>query len=157
MIILKLLVDVSIGFTINLLVLEDAKKNFKRSKSLNFQGWHNSIYALKDKMNNTDAVNVFLALGQETRLNTFRLIVQRGDVGLTPSEISEKLGIPNGSLSFHLKELLHAKLIFVERQGRNLIYRPDADQIDRLSNFLLDNCCGGKPCITPVRKKKVSC
>ena len=54
-------------------------------------------------MNNIDAVNVFLALGQETRLNTFRLIVQRGDVGLTPSEISEKLGIPNGTLSFHLK------------------------------------------------------
>jgi ArsR family transcriptional regulator len=108
-------------------------------------------------MNNIDAVNVFLALGQETRLNTFRLIVQRGDVGLTPSEISEKLGIPNGTLSFHLKELLHAKLILVERQGRNLIYRPAADQIDKLSNFLLDNCCGGKPCTTPVRKKKVAC
>ena len=78
------------------------KKIFKCIKSLNFQGWHNSINALKEKMNNTDAVNVFLALGQETRLNTFRLIVQRGDVGLTPSEISEKLGIPNGTLSFHL-------------------------------------------------------
>ena len=157
LIILKLLVDISIGLTINLFVLGDAKKNFKCIKSLNFQGWHNSINALKEKMNNTDAVNVFLALGQETRFNTFRLIVQRGDVGLTPSEISEKLGIPNGTLSFHLKELLHAKLIFVDRQGRNLIYRPAADQIDKLSNFLLDNCCGGKPCITPVRKKKVAC
>jgi len=108
-------------------------------------------------MNNTDAINVFLALGQETRLNTFRLIVQRGDVGLTPSEISEKLGIPNGTLSFHLKELLHAKLILVARHGRNLIYRPAADQIDKLNNFLLDNCCGGKPCTTPARKKKEAC
>jgi hypothetical protein len=79
LIILKLLVYVSIGLTINLLVLKDAKKNFKCIKSLNFQGWHNSRNALKEKMNNTDAVNVFLALGQETRLNTFRLIVQRGD------------------------------------------------------------------------------
>jgi len=108
-------------------------------------------------MNNTDAVNVFLALGQETRLNTFRLIVQRGDVGLTPSEISEKLGIPNGTLSFHLKELSNAKLILVERKGRNLIYRPAADRIDKLCNFLLENCCGGKPCMTSQSKKKDKC
>ena len=108
-------------------------------------------------MNNIDAVNVFLALGQETRLNTFRLIVQRGDVGLTPSEISEKLGISNGTLSFHLKELFNAKLILVERKGRNLIYRPAADRIDKLSNFLLENCCGGKSCMTSQRKKKETC
>lgn len=105
-------------------------------------------------MNNTEAINAFLALGQETRLNTFRLIVQRGNVGLTPTEISEKLGIPNGTLSFHLKELLNAKLIVVERHGRNLIYRPAADQINGLSNFLLENCCGGKPCMASKRKMK---
>ena len=46
-------------------------------------------------MKNTDAVNAFLALGQESRLNVFRLIVQKGDVGLTPTQIHEMLGIPN--------------------------------------------------------------
>lgn len=56
-------------------------------------------------MKNTEAVSAFEALGQESRLNVFRLIVQRGDVGLTPSQIIEKLGIPNATLSFHLKEL----------------------------------------------------
>lgn len=40
-------------------------------------------------MKNIDAINAFLALGQETRLNIFRLIVQRGDVGLTPSQLIE--------------------------------------------------------------------
>jgi len=108
-------------------------------------------------MNNINAINAFLALGQETRLNTFRLIVQRGNLGLTPSEISEKLGIPQGTLSFHLKELLSAKLITVERQGRRLIYRPAADRINDLSNFLLENCCGGKPCLTTKRKSKLHC
>ncbi len=108
-------------------------------------------------MNNSDAINVFLALGQETRLNTFRLIVQRGNVGLTPTEISEKLGIPQGTLSFHLKELTSANLIEVERQGRKLIYRPVADRINELTNFLLDNCCGGKPCTTSKVRKKASC
>ena len=40
-------------------------------------------------MKNNNAINVFLALGQETRLNLFRLIVRYGDMGLTPTEIIE--------------------------------------------------------------------
>ena len=108
-------------------------------------------------MNNNNAISAFLALGQETRLNVFRLFVQRGDNGLTPSEIIETLGIPNATLSFHLKELVDSNLLLVERQGRYLIYRPNAAHVQKLSEFLLDNCCGGKPCTTPVRKKKESC
>ena len=106
-------------------------------------------------MKNTNAISAFLALGQETRLNIFRLIVQRGDVGLTPSQIIEKLGIPNATLSFHLKELLNAELLLVERQSRNLIYRPNAKLVEDLSNFLLDNCCGGKSCVPVSSIKKV--
>jgi DNA-binding transcriptional ArsR family regulator len=106
-------------------------------------------------MKNTEAVNAFVALGQESRLNVFRLIVQRGDVGLTPSQIIEKLGIPNATLSFHLKELVNANLLLVERQSRNLIYRPNARLVEDLSEFLLDNCCGGKSCIPIKSSKKV--
>jgi ArsR family transcriptional regulator len=101
-------------------------------------------------MKNTEAVSAFEALGQESRLNVFRLIVQRGDVGLTPSQIIEKLGIPNATLSFHLKELYQANLISVERQSR---YRPNAQLVQNLSEFLLDNCCGGKSC-SPVKSSK---
>ena len=97
-------------------------------------------------MNNQDAITAFLALGQESRLNVFRLIVQRGDTGLTPSELIEQLGIPNATLSFHLKELTRAGLLLVERQSRNLIYRPNAGLVQELSGFLLENCCGGEPC-----------
>ena len=104
-------------------------------------------------MKNKDAVSAFLALGQESRLNVFRLIVQRGDVGLTPTQIIEKLGIPNATLSFHLKELYQSNLITVERQSRNLIYRPNAQLVQNLSEFLLDNCCGGMPC-SPVKSSK---
>jgi DNA-binding transcriptional ArsR family regulator len=104
-------------------------------------------------MKNTIAVQAFLALGQESRLNIFRLIVQKGDLGLTPGQIIEKLGIPNATLSFHLKELVQAKLLLVERQSRNLIYRPNAGLVEELSEFLLDNCCGGAVC-TPVKVSK---
>jgi len=105
-------------------------------------------------MKNSEAVSAFLALGQESRLNVFRLIVQRGDIGLTPSQIIEKLGIPNATLSFHLKELYQSHLITVERQSRNLIYRPNAKLVQNLSEFLLDNCCGGKPCLHVKSSKK---
>jgi predicted transcriptional regulator len=106
-------------------------------------------------MKNTHAISVFLALGQESRLNIFRLIVQRGELGLTPGEIIEKLGIPNATLSFHLKELVQSNLLLVERQSRNLIYRPNASLVKDLSAFLLDNCCGGKSCF-PVKNLKKS-
>lgn len=105
-------------------------------------------------MKNTDAIHAFLALGQESRLNVFRLIVQKGDVGLTPGEIVEKLGIPNATLSFHLKELAQANLLIVERQSRHLIYRPNTEIVEKLSAFLLDNCCGGKPCSSTKVKNK---
>ncbi len=105
-------------------------------------------------MNNPSAIQAFLALGQETRLNIFRLIVQRGDTGLTPSELIEKLGVPNATLSFHLKELLRAELLLVERQSRHLIYRPNASLVQALSSFLLENCCGGKPCLPSTKKSK---
>jgi len=105
-------------------------------------------------MKNIDAIKAFLALGQETRLNLFRMIVQRGDVGLTPTQLIEKLGIPNATLSFHLKELVGADLLLVERQSRNLIYRPNAKLVQDLSGFLLENCCGGKSCVSLSSIKK---
>jgi ArsR family transcriptional regulator len=97
-------------------------------------------------MKNTSAVLAFTALGQESRLNVFRLIVQRGDKGVTPSEIIELLGIPGATLSFHLKELTNAGLVSFERQSRSLIYRPEPQFIRELIDFLAENCCGGMPC-----------
>jgi DNA-binding transcriptional ArsR family regulator len=72
----------------------------------------------------------------------------------TPSQIIEKLGIPNATLSFHLKELVNANLLLVERQSRNLIYRPNAEVVQQLSDFLLENCCGGKSCVAISSIKK---
>ena len=99
-------------------------------------------------MKNITAIQIFIALGHETRLNAFRLIVQRGHTGLTPSEIIEQLGIPNATLSFHLKDLVQAELLMVERKSRNLIYRPNIALVKKLSEFILENCCGGKACVT---------
>jgi ArsR family transcriptional regulator, arsenate/arsenite/antimonite-responsive transcriptional repressor len=107
-------------------------------------------------MENKTAVKAFLALGQESRLNVFRLIVQKGDVGLTPKDIIEKLGIPNATLSFHLKELVQADLIGVDRVSRNLFYRPNPTIIYDLSTFLMENCCGGESCAPQIMINEIS-
>ena len=55
---------------------------------------------------------------------------------------------PN-TLSFHLKELVHAGLIGQERQGRNLIYRASFATMNELLGYLTDHCCQGTPCLAP--------
>lgn len=124
--------------------MADSVPNVSDIRSLSY-GCHFYFHIIGN-MNNTDAIAAFLALGQETRLNVFRLIVQRGEAGLTPSALIEQLAIPQATLSFHLKELARARLLLVERQGRQLIYRPNAVLVESLSDFLLENCCGGQSC-----------
>jgi DNA-binding transcriptional ArsR family regulator len=65
---------------------------------------------------------------------------------MTPGEIAALLSVPATTLSFHLKELIHAGLISQERQGRNLIYRASFATMNDLLSYLTENCCQGEPC-----------
>lgn len=89
------------------------------------------------------------ALAQESRLAVFRLLVETGPQGLAATKIAEALGLAPSSLSFHLKELIHAGLIIRTRQGRSLVYSANFETMNGLLGFLTENCCGGNPC-TPV-------
>ena len=92
------------------------------------------------------AIAALGALAQESRLATFRLLVQAGPAGMAASRIAESLGIPASSLSFHLKELTHAGLIAPRQEGRFLIYAAQFATMNGLIAFLTENCCGGNPC-----------
>lgn len=97
-------------------------------------------------MESTTAVKALAALAHESRLATFRLLVQAGPAGLAASKIAEALGIPASSLSFHLKELTHAGLVTSRQEGRYLFYAAQYDAMNALLGFLTENCCGGAPC-----------
>jgi len=97
-------------------------------------------------MNEAAAIRALAALAQEVRLRAFRTLVAAGPEGLTPSAISEQLGIAPNTLSFHLKELAHADLVSQERQGRNLVYRASYQTVDALMAYMTENCCQGAPC-----------
>lgn len=96
-----------------------------------------------------NAISAFAALAHESRLTVFRLLVRIGPQGLAASRISEELGIPPSSLSFHLKELTHAGLIKPRQEGRFIIYAAEFSTVNALMAYMTENCCGGNPC-TPV-------
>ena len=100
-------------------------------------------------MDTKPAISALAALAQESRLATFRLLVQTGPGGLSASKIAETLKIPPSSLSFHLKELTHAGLVIPRQDGRFIIYSANFDTMNALLAFLTESCCGGNPC-TPV-------
>jgi DNA-binding transcriptional ArsR family regulator len=88
-----------------------------------------------------DAVTALGALAQPTRLDVFRLLVKRGPAGYTPTALSDKLGVSAPTLSFHLKEMLHAGLVESRRDGRFLHYSANFGRMNALVSFLTENCC----------------
>ncbi|MCC6829527.1 MAG: helix-turn-helix transcriptional regulator [Novosphingobium sp.] len=88
------------------------------------------------------------ALAQEHRLAVFRLLVQAGPDGLPAGALSEAVGLPASSMSFHLAQLSHAGLVGQRRQGRSIIYSADFAAMNALMAYMTENCCGGAPCVT---------
>ncbi|AMP39920.1 ArsR/SmtB family transcription factor [Ralstonia solanacearum] len=98
-------------------------------------------------MEQNDVIRSLAALAHDLRLQVFRMLVVAGPAGMTPGAISEQLGVPGATLSFHLKELMNARLVTQERDGRHLIYRAAFDHMDAVLGFLTANCCQGQPCL----------
>ena len=99
-----------------------------------------------ETLREADAIHALAALAQTQRLRAFRALVVAGPQGLTPSTMADRLGLTRSALSFHLKELAHAKLVSVQQSGRNLIYRADFDRMEALMAYLTEHCCEGLAC-----------
>lgn len=103
-------------------------------------------------MDNITAVKLFAALAQDSRLGLFRLLVQAGPSGLPAGAIADQMGLPASTLSFHLKELVHAGVVQSRQAGRFIYYSADFATMNALIGFLTENCCGGQPqeCCPPL-------
>jgi DNA-binding transcriptional ArsR family regulator len=64
--------------------------------------------------------------------------------------MAEALAMPAATLSFHLKELVHAGLVTQERAGRNLVYRAAYDRMNSVLGYLTAHCCQGAACLEPA-------
>lgn len=91
------------------------------------------------------ALDALAALAQETRLDAFRLLVGAGEDGIAAGEIAGQLGIVQNTMSNHLAILAQAGLVERERNGRSQTYFADIEAMQSLLNYLMTDCCGGRP------------
>ena len=88
-------------------------------------------------MDNEIAILALAALAQDTRLDTFRLLVKQEPEGLAAGAIARQLGVPHNTMSSHLAILTRAGLIGAERQSRSIVYRACLNQFRELTLFLI--------------------
>lgn len=97
-------------------------------------------------MNQKQALDVFAALSQETRLRIVRLLVTVGPEGLPAGAIGEAMdGASSSRMSFHLSQLERAGLVMSRREGRSIIYSAAYPALAGLIAFLMRDCCHGHP------------
>lgn len=77
----------------------------------------------------------FKALSDPTRRQILHLL--RGGPAHA-GELAEKLALAPNALSFHLKVLKHADLVFYERDGQRLRYYVNTSVLDDLLRLLFD-------------------
>ncbi|GAB4291347.1 MAG: hypothetical protein Kow0083_04330 [Methylophaga sp.] len=87
------------------------------------------------------ALIVFDALSQETRLRAFRLLVEAGPEGLPAGHISDQLDTPHNTMSFHLNHLVNAGIVNSHKQGRSVIYSANFEAMRELIGFMVEDCC----------------
>jgi ArsR family transcriptional regulator len=97
-------------------------------------------------MKKINAIQILTALGHDTRMDVFRLLVRSaslvpGEGGLAAGDIATRLDLPAPTLSFHLKELSRAGLVHGERRGRSIHYTACTGTLQSVAQFLLEDCC----------------
>jgi ArsR family transcriptional regulator len=81
------------------------------------------------------------ALGNETRLEVFQLLVQAGHTGMAVGQLQKHLDIPGSTLSHHIARLVSVGLVQQERISRSLICRANFNAMNSVIAFLTKNCC----------------
>src|SRR6516162_5468196 len=81
------------------------------------------------------------ALGQEGRLQIFRLLVHAGPDGNCVDEIKRRLKMPGSTLSHHLDALTRSGLLTARRSGRFIYHAVNWREASGLIRFLIEDCC----------------
>ena len=94
-------------------------------------------------MTQTTTALALAALGHDTRLGIFRLLVRAGHDGMNVGDIGQHLSMAPSTLAHHLGTLVEAGLVTQERQGRLILNRVDYDVMNQTLAFLTAECCVG--------------
>jgi DNA-binding transcriptional ArsR family regulator len=108
-------------------------------------------------MDKNHALTALAALGQDTRLDVFRLLVKAGANGMLAGQISDALMVRQNTMSANLSILLNAGLVRNAREGRAIRYFADMERMRGLLSFLLEDCCGGRPELCQPALEDLAC
>ncbi|GJD95552.1 ArsR/SmtB family transcription factor [Methylobacterium iners] len=109
-------------------------------------------------MDQQQALVAFAALAQEHRLGIVRSLVRAGPEGLAAGLVAEAVACSRNNVSFHLKELERAGLIRSRRESRSIIYSAAYPVLSELIQFLMRDCCEGRPEIcNPATEALAAC
>src|SRR5215469_10606549 len=89
-------------------------------------------------------IEQFAALGQEDRLDIFRLLVRAGPEGRCVDEIKRRLKLPGSTLSHHLDTLTRSGLLAARRSGRFIYHTVNWREASGLIRFLIEDCADAK-------------
>jgi len=84
-------------------------------------------------------------LGHPARLALFRLLMRRYPDRVPAGELATALGLKASTLSAHLSALMQAGLITQARTGTSLRYAIAMTELRRSLDYLLLDCCRGRP------------
>ena len=102
---------------------------------------HAQTDSTDSKERETRVALMLAALGNESRLRIYRLLIRAGRNGSNVGDLQEQLDIPASTLSHHIAALRHAELITQRRQGRAIISFANYANMDELIGYLSEECC----------------
>ncbi|WP_025045555.1 helix-turn-helix domain-containing protein [Sulfitobacter geojensis] len=89
--------------------------------------------------------NRFSTLGHPQRLALFRLLMRRYPDRVPATELAQALYLKPNTLSTYVNALMQAGLINQQRVGTSLRYAIDMDATRETVDYLLQDCCRGRP------------
>ncbi|MEQ8397416.1 metalloregulator ArsR/SmtB family transcription factor [Thalassobaculum sp.] len=87
------------------------------------------------------------ALGNETRLDVFRILVRAGREGLPVGELQRRTGTARSTLSHHLHKLIAVGLVYQQRDGTTLHCRAHYPAMEETLGFLTRECCADEDAV----------
>lgn len=93
----------------------------------------------------SEIVTRLATLGHPQRLALFRLLMRRYPDRVPAGEIADALGLKASTLSSYLSALMQAGLVTQDRVGTSLRYAIAMAQVQGTFDFLLHDCCRGRP------------
>jgi len=93
----------------------------------------------------SDIPSRLATLGHPQRLAIFRLLMRRYPDAVAAGEVAQALGLRPSTLSAYLAALMRTGLVTQARSGTSLRYAIDLEQVRGTFDYLLNDCCRGRP------------